>query len=73
MFTTRDSTHRLGNPGPQSFGIKETLIKRNRSGCSFGYGMKTDFTKLKEKTPGPIYSEKNFCDKFVHLKIKLKS
>ena len=45
MFTTRDSTHRLGNPGPQSFGIKETLIKRNRSGCSFGYGTKTDFTK----------------------------
>lgn len=71
MFTTRDSSGRRNQPSPQSYAISEKLIKREKSGNGFGLGSKTDFTKLRERTPGPIYKEKNICDRFIHLKLKL--
>ena len=71
MFTTRNGSYRRNEPNPQSYTISEKLVKREKSGNGFGLGSKTDFTKLREKTPGPIYKEKNLCDKFIHLKLKL--
>lgn len=71
MWTTKNGTYRRNEPDPQSYEIKEGLVNRQQSAHGFGFGQKTDFTKLREKTPGPIYQEKNICDKFVHLKLKL--
>jgi hypothetical protein len=72
MFTTKNGSYRRNHPDPQSYEIKEKLVVRSRSGNGFGYGNKTDFTKLKEQTPGPIYRETSLADKFIHLKLKLK-
>lgn len=71
MFTTLNGTHRHNEPHPQSYAIKEDLVKPAARKAGLGIGNKTDFTKLVERTPGPIYKERNFCDKFTHLKLKM--
>ena len=47
-------------------------MKQNKRSAGIGIGIKTDFTKQREKSPGPIYKLSGFTDKFVHIKRKLK-
>ena len=72
MFSTLNGNFRLTEPHPQSYELKEDLMKQTKRSAGIGIGNKTDFTKHREKSPGPIYKLSGFADKFVHIKRKLK-
>lgn len=72
MFSSQNGNYRLNEPHPQSYELKEDLMKQNKRSAGIGIGQKTDFTKQREKSPGPIYKLSGFADKFTHIKLKLK-
>lgn len=71
MFSSLNAKARMSEPHPQSYELKEDLQIRNKRATALGYGQKTDFTKHREKSPGPIYKISGFTDKFTHLKVKM--
>lgn len=73
MFTSQDATYKRHNPSPQKYLINEKLVTRDRGGNGLGFGEKIDFSKLAERSPGPIYDIRGFCDKFSHLKLEIWS